>query len=75
MRTEYLEIEDALQVVDRHGFRIRDLGLLASSLARHATAVLGVEAYPQLEAEAAALMESVARFRPLIDGNKRTRGR
>jgi death-on-curing protein len=70
--TEYLEIEDALQVVDRYGFHIRDIGLLASALARPATTVMGVEAYPQLTAKAAALLESVARFHPLIDGNKRT---
>lgn len=70
--TAYLEIEDALQVVDRYGFHIRDLGLVASALARPATTVVGVEAYPQLEVKAAALLESVARFHPLIDGNKRT---
>ena len=70
--TEYLEIEDALQVVDRYGFHIRDIGLLASALARPATTVMAVEAYPQLAMKAAALMESVARFHPLIDGNKRT---
>ncbi len=70
--TAYLEIEDALQVVDRYGFHIRDIGLLAAALARPATTVMGVEAYPQLAVKAAALMESVARFHPLIDGNKRT---
>ncbi|WP_066285289.1 type II toxin-antitoxin system death-on-curing family toxin [Arthrobacter sp. B6] len=69
--TEYLEIEDALQVVDRFGFHVRDIGLLASALARPATTVMGVEAYPQLATKAAALMESVARFHPLIDGNRR----
>jgi death-on-curing protein len=70
--TEYLEIEDALKVVDRYGFHIRDIGLVASALARPATIVMGVEAYPQLAMKAAALMESVARFHPLTDGNKRT---
>lgn len=69
--TEYLEIEDALQVVDRFGFHVRDIGLLASALARPATIVMGVEAYPQLAMKAAALMESVARFHPLIDGSRR----
>jgi death-on-curing protein len=34
--------------------------------------VLGTEAYPQLPMKAAALLESVALFLPLIDGNKRT---
>src|SRR5213592_2865985 len=70
--SSYLEIEDALQVIDRYGFHIRDIGLLASALARPATTVMGTEAYPQLPMKAAALLESVARFRPLIDGNKRT---
>ncbi|GAA4039822.1 type II toxin-antitoxin system death-on-curing family toxin [Arthrobacter methylotrophus] len=70
--SQYLEIEDALQVIDRYGFHIRDIGLLASALARPATTVMGTEAYPQLALKAAALLESVARFHPLIDGNKRT---
>ncbi|BCW61707.1 type II toxin-antitoxin system death-on-curing family toxin [Arthrobacter sp. TS-15] len=70
--TAYLDIEDALHVVDRYGFHIRDVGLLASALARPATTVMGAEAYPDLAIKAAALLESVARFHPLIDGNKRT---
>jgi death-on-curing protein len=70
--TAYLDIEDALQVVDRYGFHIRDVGLLASALARPATTVMGAEAYPDLGMKAAALLESVARFHPLLDGNKRT---
>lgn len=32
----------------------------------------GLEAYPQLAMKTAALMESVARFHSLIDGNKRS---
>ncbi len=68
--TRYLELDDALYVVERMGFIIRDAGLLASALARPATAVAGVDAYPALE-KAAALLESVARNRALIDGNKR----
>jgi death-on-curing protein len=70
--TAFLDIEDALQVIDRYGFHIRDVGLLASALARPATTVMGAEAYPELAMKAAALLESVARFHPLIDGNKRT---
>jgi len=70
--SSYLEIEDGLQVSDRYGFHVRDIGLLASALARPGTTVMGVEAYPQLTMKAAALLESVARFHPLIDGNKRT---
>nr|WP_218643793.1 type II toxin-antitoxin system death-on-curing family toxin [Paenarthrobacter ureafaciens] len=67
-----MDIEDALQVVDRYGFHIRDVGLMASALARPATTVMGAEAYPELAVKAAALLESVARFHPLLDGNKRT---
>ncbi|MGO4435527.1 type II toxin-antitoxin system death-on-curing family toxin [Paenarthrobacter sp. RAF9] len=70
--TAYLDVEDALQVVDRYGFHIRDVGLLASALARPATTIMGVEAYGDLATKAGALLESVARFHPLIDGNKRT---
>ncbi|MCA4131846.1 type II toxin-antitoxin system death-on-curing family toxin [Arthrobacter sp. M4] len=70
--TSYLDIEDALQVVDRYGFHIRDVGLLASALARPATTVMGSEAYQGLPLKAAALLESVTRFHPLVDGNKRT---
>ncbi len=70
--TAFLDIEDALQVIDRYGFHIRDVGLLASALARPATTVMGAEAYPELAMKAAALLESVARFHPLIDGDKRT---
>jgi death on curing protein len=70
--TAYLDIKDALQVVDRYGFHIRDVGLLGSALARPATTVMGAEAYPEPAVKAAALLESVARFHPLIDGNKRT---
>lgn len=33
---------------------------------------MGAEAYPELPVKAAALLESVARFHPLIHGNKRT---
>ncbi len=33
---------------------------------------MGAEAYPELAVKAAALLELVARFHPLVDGNKRT---
>ncbi|GAA4658591.1 type II toxin-antitoxin system death-on-curing family toxin [Arthrobacter cryoconiti] len=69
--TAFLDIEDALQVVDGYGFHDRDIGLLASALARPGTTVLGTEAYPDLALKAAALLDSVARFHPLLDGNKR----
>lgn len=69
--TQYLELDDALHVVQRLGFHVRDAGLLSSALARPATTVWGAEAYPDLSTKAAALLESLARNHPLIDGNKR----
>lgn len=36
-------LEDALQVVDRYGFHVRDIGLLASALARPANDGAGCE--------------------------------
>jgi death-on-curing protein len=70
--TAYLDIEDALQPVDRAGFHIRDIGLLASTLVRPATTIMGTEAYPGEPLKVAVLLDSAARFHPLIDGNKRT---
>lgn len=70
--TSYLEMEDALQVVDRYGFHVRDAGLLASALARPRAVVKGTEVYAYLPMKAAVLLESVARFHPLLDGNKHT---
>lgn len=50
---------------------IRDPGLLASATERPATVLFGAEQYPSLLEKAAALMHSIARFHPLVDGNKR----
>ena len=70
--TAYLAIEDALEVVDRYGFHVRDVGLLASALATPATIVIVAEAYPEMAVKAAAFLEPIARFHPFIDGNRRT---
>ncbi|MDQ0029039.1 hypothetical protein [Arthrobacter bambusae] len=43
--TAYLDIEDALQVVARYGFHVRDVGMLAAALIRPATTVKGADAY------------------------------
>jgi death-on-curing protein len=68
----FLELEEALALVARLGFHVRDAGLLGSALARPATTVMGRPAYPGLPLQAAALLESTVRNHPLIDGNKRT---
>ncbi|WP_442790597.1 type II toxin-antitoxin system death-on-curing family toxin [Nocardia sp. NBC_01329] len=53
------------------GFAVRDPGLLESAAARPRTTVFGVDAYPTIWEKAAALLHSVAKNHPLIDGNKR----
>lgn len=70
--TDYLSLEDALHVAKRMGFPVRDAGLLASALARPATTLFGADAYETLELKAAALLESVVRNHPFVDGNKRS---
>lgn len=70
--TQFLTLDDALQVTGAYGFHVRDAGLLASALARPAASMFGHDAYPTLDGKAAALLESVLRNHPLIDGNKRT---
>ncbi|TFD63302.1 type II toxin-antitoxin system death-on-curing family toxin [Cryobacterium sp. Hh38] len=70
--TRYLEVADALQVTERYGFHVRDAGLLASALARPSASMFGRDAYPTFDRKAAALLESLVRNHPLVDGNKRT---
>ncbi|WP_337060790.1 type II toxin-antitoxin system death-on-curing family toxin [Kineococcus sp. G2] len=71
--TDHLSTEDLLEiavgVVD--DVQVRDAGLLASAAARPRTTVFGRQAYPTLADQAAALMHSLARNPPLVDGNKR----
>lgn len=50
---------------------VRDTGLLASAAARPWVTVFGEDAYPDLHTKAAALLHSLARNHPLVDGNKR----
>lgn len=69
--TGYLTIDDGLVVLDRLGFHPRDVGLVASALARPATTIGGVDAYPGIDEKAAALLESLIRNHALLDGNKR----
>jgi len=68
----YLEFDDALQVTGHYGFHVRDAGLLASALARPGASMFGEDAYPTIDRKAAALLESLVKNHPLVDGNKRT---
>ncbi|MBS1905808.1 MAG: type II toxin-antitoxin system death-on-curing family toxin [Actinobacteria bacterium] len=67
----YVELPQSVGVLDALGLKIRDIGLLSSALARPASSMFGVEAYPEIEVKAAALMSSLAQNHPLYDGNKR----
>jgi death-on-curing protein len=69
---EHLDLDDLLGLVRalRTG-PVRDVGLLDSAAARPRTIVFGQGAYPTLPFKAAALLHSLARNRPLVDGNKR----
>jgi death on curing protein len=70
----YLSVEQALRItrVAVGGpVQVRDIGLLEAAVHRPRASVLGNDAYPDLLTKAAALLHSLARNHPLIDGNKR----
>jgi death-on-curing protein len=69
----HLDLEDLLHVATRTlgDFEVRDMGLLESAAARPRATAFGEDAYPSLHDKAAALLHSIARNHPLIDGNKR----
>ena len=70
--TTYLRLEDLLDLVaDLRAGPVRDLGLLEAAAARPRTTLFGDDAYPTLEVKAAALLHSLCRNHPLVDGNKR----
>jgi death-on-curing protein len=68
----YLDLEDALQLISRAGFYVKDLGLLDSALARPRTTLFGEDAYRTIELKGAAMMHSLKLNQPMVDGNKRT---
>lgn len=69
---EFLDLDDLVALTRRLGLGpVRDLGLVEAACARPRTSVFGVDAYPSLEGKAAALLHSIARSHPLVDGNKR----
>lgn len=72
MTVRYLSVEDVLALARRIGqSRPRDVGLVASAVARPQTSVFGEDAYPDLHTKAAALLHSLARNHAFVDGNKR----
>jgi death-on-curing protein len=72
--TVYLDLDDLIEiarVVLGTTPRVRDYGLLSSSVARPTTIAFGHEAYPDLWEKASALLHSLCMNHALIDGNKR----
>lgn len=51
---------------------VRDQSGFDSAVLRPQATAFGEDAYPSLPAKAAALMQSIARNHPFVDGNKRT---
>lgn len=70
----YLTLAELLYVAGRvlgPEVAVRDYGLLEAALVRPQATAFGKDAYPSLDAKAAALLHSLARNHALIDGNKR----
>jgi death-on-curing protein len=70
----YLTVPELLHVAEKalgFGPKVRDIGLLDAAAARPAASAFGRDAYPGLDAKAAALVHSLARNHALVDGNKR----
>jgi death-on-curing protein len=71
---EFLDLDDVIELATRllgDPPPIRDVGLLGSAVARPRTSAFGEDAYPDLWAKAAALLQSVVKNHALVDGNKR----
>lgn len=51
---------------------LRDFGLLEAAVMRPQSSAFAGDAYPSVHEKAAALLHSLARNHPFVDGNKRT---
>lgn len=73
-RVEHLDLEDLLALcVSLLGDPppVRDLGLLAAAAERPRASAFGEDAYPDRWTKAAALLHSIVKNHPLVDGNER----
>jgi len=72
--TRYLTTDDLVAIAHAamgDNALIRDVGLIDSAAHRPMASAFGQEAYPDLFLKAAALLHSILRNHPLVDGNKR----
>jgi death on curing protein len=72
--TRYLTVEQALRIARTAvggPVHVRDIGLLEAAVHRPRTNVLGHDAYSDVVTKAAALLHSLARNHPLVDGDDR----
>jgi death-on-curing protein len=72
--TRHLTVEQALRIARLAvggPIEVRDVGLLDAAVHRPRATVLGQDAYPDLLTKAGALLHSLARNHPLVDGNMR----
>ena len=72
--TEHLDLDDLVAAAEAALGRppdVRDLGILEAAVARTRASVYGEDAYPDLDAKAAALLHSIVTGHALVDGNKR----
>jgi death on curing protein len=69
----HLDLDDLLHVAERTlgDVEVRDVGLLDAASTRPRATAFGEEAYPSIHDKAAALLHSLARTQPLVDGNER----
>lgn len=71
---EYLDLDDLIDLA-RTLFGdpppVKDHGLLGAAAGRVAVTVSGEDAYPDVWTKAAALLQSIVKSHPLVDGNKR----
>lgn len=70
---DFLTFNDVIQIAAGvlPEVAVRDAGLIESAVARPQTTVFGDPAYPTLMTQAGALLHSLARNHPLVDGNTR----
>jgi death on curing protein len=70
----YLTVEEVLhlhQTEVGEDVGLRDRHLLEGAVERPQQSAFGIDAYPSLPAKAAALLESLVKNHPFVDGNKR----